>query len=150
MIDTGACDHASPTVLVLSPEVSGRALLVHLLGQWGLDTRAASSDAEARAVLRSTRIDAIVSRPTTPPRGPSPLAGIRTGIDTELVPLIVVTDDPDPSLRSHLVDEGAADVVVEPHELSELVDRVRNQLRAPSGDLGARLTRALERAGGRA
>ena len=114
-----AADVARPLILVIEDHPQVRELVSDTVAAFGYDVRAAATAADALALLRTVRPDAILLDIGLPDAaGTSTLEWLRTL--TPGVPVIVLTGHRDAALAHDMRQRGAFDYITKPFDIEEL------------------------------
>lgn len=123
-------DAAGSHVLVVDDDEVLRSLFVEALELEGFTAIPAADGAAALELLSSEPIDAVLLDNDLPGmHGHEVLAHIRANTQTRTLPVILVTGRGAIADRVRGLEAGASDYVVKPVNLSELIARLRAQLR---------------------
>lgn len=123
-------DAVGSHVLVVDDDEVLRSLFVEALELEGFTATAAAGGAEALDLLEREPVDAVLLDNEMPGlNGHEVLRRIRANTQTRTLPVILVTGRGDIADRVQGLEAGASDYVVKPVNLSELVARLRAQLR---------------------
>jgi DNA-binding response OmpR family regulator/S1-C subfamily serine protease len=128
----------SEKIVIVEAEPTGSGSLVSEIGNAGFDVKAVPTLRDALEAVREPGADLVLldlaASPTSGTlNGPAAIAALRGSGATEHVRLIVMVG-PSPEERAAALDLGADDAVSRPWVPSELLARVRTQLRARRAD----------------
>lgn len=123
-------DAAGSHILVIDDDDVLSSLFTEALELAGFTTTTTNDGAQALQILASTPVDAVLLDSQMPLMdGHEVLRRIRSNPATRTLPVILVTGQSDIADRVRGLEAGASDYVVKPVAISELVARVRAQLR---------------------
>ena len=123
-------DSAGSTILVADDDDVLRELFVEALSLAGFTTLTAANGRQALDVLAVSSVDAVLLDSQMPVMdGHEVLRCIRENPQTRTLPVILVTGQGEVAHRVRGLEAGASDYVVKPVDVSELIARVRAQLR---------------------
>lgn len=120
----------APHVLVVEDEPAQREMLAYNLEAEGFRVSRAQNGEEARMLIDETPPDVIVLDWMMPHLSGIELCRqLKTRTDTRAIPVIMLSARSEEVDRVRGLDTGADDYVVKPYSVTELVARVRSQLR---------------------
>ena len=123
-------DATGSAVLVVDDDEVLCAMFVEALTLAGFRASGVSDGSTALDVLAREQIDAVLLDSQMPGlSGPEVLTRIRANPETRTLPVILVTGRGEVADRVQGLEAGASDYVVKPVDVTELVARVRSQLR---------------------
>src|SRR5688572_13893211 len=123
-------DATGSHILVVDDDAVLRTLFAEALELSGFTTTVTDDGAQALEILQSTRVDAVLLDSQMPLMdGHEVLRRVRADPATRTLPVILVTGQSDIADRVRGLEAGASDYVVKPVDVSELIARVRAQLR---------------------
>jgi DNA-binding response OmpR family regulator len=118
-VESDPADPPRPTILVIEDHAEVRELVSDTVAAFGYEVRAAATAADALALLRAVRFDAILLDIGLPDAaGTSTLEWLRTL--TPGVPVIVLTGIRDAGLARDMRQRGAFDYITKPFDIDEL------------------------------
>ena len=119
-----------PHVLVVEDEAAQREILDYNLSAEGFRISAAADGEEALLMVSEDRPDVIVLDWMLPSvSGIEVCRQLKTRAETRAVPIIMLSARSEDADKVRGLETGADDYVVKPYSVSELIARVRNQLR---------------------
>lgn len=128
----------TPTILVVDDDASMRAFYVATLRRAKYEPLVAENGSAALQILSSTPVDCLIIDSRMPiMTGLETVAKLRSLPQFFLLPIIMVTGSDELEDRIKGLDLGANDYVVKPVDPSELLARIRAQLRTSSSWLDA-------------
>ena len=131
MSDREASLESQPLVLVADDEPAVRRLFARALADAGFATVEAADGQEAMELITSRQLGLVLLDSTMPRLdGIGVIRAIRARASTRTLPIILVTARADLDDRIAGLEAGADDYLPKPVELTELVARVRAQVRA--------------------
>ena len=123
-------DSAGSTILIADDDEVLRSLFSEAMSLAGFTTLSAADGREALDVLAVNSVDAVLLDSQMPElNGHEVLQRIRANPQTRTLPVILVTGQGEVAHRVRGLEAGASDYVVKPVDVSELIARVRAQLR---------------------
>jgi DNA-binding response OmpR family regulator len=129
-----------PLILVVDDDADTCALLTTCLAGHGYDTRAATSGAEALAIVAREPVTLLLLDIVMPGMdGFAVCAALRRTPAGRRLPILLVTGHDDLAMRRRGMRLGVSEFLTKPVELDDLLERVRAQLRM------VELTRSLDR-----
>lgn len=129
---TGADIQSHSRILVADSDVDSVAVITYALAKAGYRVLTSSGPDALEGILREHPDVAVMDCSDGDGSGPDRVRRLRREPQTEGVGLVLVAEDPDPSLRVEALAAGADDFIAKPFAPEELILRIRNILQRRS------------------
>ena len=122
-------DKAASRILVIEDEAPIRERMVKLLNYEGFDARGAANGLAGVSIAHDFHPDLILCDLMMPDGdGVEAMTMLRQHLDTETIPIVIVSAVTERSSIRHAMEHGADDYLTKPFTSEELVAAIRTQL----------------------